>query len=60
MKDDFGNRIVLLPIAGDLDLTSVETQLRVYNVTSLPAILIDEKTVLYGFQSKETIESYLK
>jgi len=55
VKEDKGNSIVLLPIAGDLRLRSVDTQMRAYNVTSLPAILINEKEVLYGFHDVNEI-----
>ncbi len=60
VKTEFGNKIILIPIAGDLGLDSVDLQRKVYNITSLPSILIDEKIALVGFQNKETIENYLK
>ncbi|MBX4212044.1 hypothetical protein KW787_01130 [Candidatus Pacearchaeota archaeon] len=60
IKEKKGNKIILLPIAGDLDLDSVSFQMKVYNVTSLPSILINEKTVLNGFHSEEEVESHLQ
>ena len=67
VKEDKGNKIILLPIAGDLELykdgpnlRAVELQMRIYNVTNLPSVIINEKIVLEGFQTVEKIESYLK
>ncbi len=60
IKEEKGNKVVLLPIAGDLDLGSVNLQRRIYNITYLPSILIDEKYVFTGFKSKEELEKYLK
>lgn len=60
LKEKMGNTIILLPIAGDLGLESIELQMRIYNVTYLPSILLDEKKVLTGFNSVEDIEKYLQ
>ena len=59
IKDEKGNKVVLLPIAGDLDIDSVTMQKKIYNITYLPSIIIDEKTVLEGFHTQEEIEKYL-
>jgi len=52
--------MILLPIAGDLDLNAVELQMRVYNVTSLPSLVINEEIVLEGFHTIEEIKSLAK
>ncbi len=59
IKEKKGNDLILLPIAGDLDLKSVDLQKRVYGVTSLPSLIINERIVLEGFYTAEQIESYL-
>lgn len=59
IKEEKGNKIILLPIAGNLGLNAIELQKRVYNVTYLPSIIINEKYVLDGFHTKEELESYL-
>jgi hypothetical protein len=59
LKEKYGNSIILLPIAADLDLASVNAQLDTYNITYLPSILIDEKTTLTGFKSQQEIEDIL-
>lgn len=60
VKKDYENKIVLIPIAGDLNLDIVNLQRGIYKIDSLPAILIDENVTFFDFQSKETIETYLK
>jgi hypothetical protein len=68
VKENQGNNIILLPIAGDMRLTTKETdpklgiinlQMNVYKIKDFPAIIINEETVLYGYNSVEEIESYL-
>ena len=59
IKKQYGNEVILLPIAGDLDLVSVNMLRNIYNVTSYPTILIDEKIKLEGLHSKQEIEKYL-
>jgi hypothetical protein len=59
IKEEKGNQIILIPIAGDIGLDIVDTQLRTYNITYLPSVLIDEKYLLNGFQKEEDILKYL-
>lgn len=59
VKEKHGNKIVLLPIAGDLDLKSVDLQKRIYNITEFPSILIDEKNIITDVKSLDDIERYL-
>ena len=59
VKDQYGNSVILLPIAGDLNLTAVTLQMELYNITNLPVIIINENTTLYGYHSATNVESYL-
>jgi hypothetical protein len=59
IKEEYGNQIILIPLAGDLDLDSVTMQMRNYNVTYLPSVIIDEKIVFQGYSSPEKIENIL-
>ena len=59
VKENKGNEIVLLPIAGDMKLDAVTLQMNVYGVEKLPSILIDEHTIIEGFSSVEEIERAL-
>ena len=69
VKENKGNKIILLPIAGDLKLRDkdedsrlgiVDLQMRAHDITTLPSILINEETLLEEFHTVEEIESYLK
>lgn len=60
LKEIYHNEIILLPIAGDIGLDIVDMQMRLYNISYLPSIIIDEKDVLEGFQNLEDIEAYLE
>ncbi|OIO40844.1 hypothetical protein AUJ62_03980 [Candidatus Pacearchaeota archaeon CG1_02_32_21] len=60
LKDKYGNQAILIPIAGDIGLDSVDLQIRLYNVSYLPSTIIDEKYVLEGFHTVEELEKYLK
>jgi len=59
MKSD---KIMLIPIAGDNELSSVSLLMSMYNVTEseLPVILIDEKIKITELQKVEEIEKLLK
>lgn len=59
IKEEKGNKIILLPIAGDLDLQAVDLQRKIYKIGYLPSLIIDEEHVLSGFHLKEEIEKYL-
>ena len=59
VKEEKGNKVILLPIAGDLGLPSVDMQMRIYNITYLPSTLIDEEFILESFYNKEKITQYL-
>lgn len=59
LKQKEGNNIMLIPIAADNDLPSLNLLLDKYQITSLPTILIDEKTKITDIQSIEDIEKYL-
>ncbi len=59
VKERNGKNLILLPIAGDMQLDAVNLQMNAYNVTHLPSVLINEDTILEGFSNVEEIETYL-
>ena len=59
IKEEYGDKILLIPIAADNDLPSVNLMLEAYDITELPTILIDEKIKLTEVNSREEIEKYL-
>jgi len=48
LKEKYGEEVLLIPIAGNLGLESVDLVLSKYNITELPAIIIDENVVIRG------------
>lgn len=59
IKEERGDEIILIPIAGDLGLDSIDMQLKIYGIDYLPSIIINEKDVLESFHNREEIEQYL-
>lgn len=59
VKEKHGKNVILLPIAGDMQLDVVTLQMNAYNVTHLPSVLINEDIILEGFFSVDEIEQYL-
>jgi len=59
IKEKQGSNMMLIPISGDNNITSVNILLKKYKVTRLPAIIIDEKVLLTEVNSSSDIEKYL-
>jgi len=61
LKQKQGDNVMLIPIAGDNDLSSVSVLMNLYNVTEkeLPIILIDEKIKVPNLEKVEQIEKLL-
>ena len=51
--------ILLIPIAGDQNITSLNLLIEEYNVEELPAIIINNKKNIYTLQDKQTIKDLL-
>jgi hypothetical protein len=60
LKEKYGSHVLLIPIAGDNNLVSLDLLMKKYDITKLPTILIDEKTKMTEVNSMEDIEQYLK
>lgn len=59
LKNSEGNNVILIPIAVNSNLSSLDELIKRFNVTSFPAVVINDKQVLYNIQSANDIESYL-
>ena len=46
LKNKYGNDFILIPIAGDLDISSIELIKDSYNIKKLPSVIIDESVVI--------------
>lgn len=60
LKDSKGSSLILIPIAGNMEINSIEYLKATYNITSYPSILIDEKIKINSIEGLNKIESYLK
>lgn len=59
LKQDCGNKLILIPLPLDLNISTVEFIKSNYKIDSAPSLLINEKTVLSGVQNKEEILKYI-
>lgn len=60
LKDKYQNNIILIPIAGNMNLSSTQSLMDLYNVTTLPAIIVDEKTIFTNIEDLPKIENLVK
>lgn len=56
LKQKSAGKVLLIPIAVDLKLSSVDTVLQSYNINSIPAVLIDENKVVENIPTYDELE----
>jgi len=59
LKEKQGDNVMLIPIAADRDLPSINLLLEEYEIEKLPVILINEETSIEELISLEELENYL-
>jgi len=59
LKQKEGNGILLIPIATDNDLVSLNSKLKDLNITEFPVVVIDDKHIINELSSVEDLEKYL-
>jgi len=59
LKEEQGIKILLIPIPGDNNFSSINILKKIYNITELPAVLVDEKTKLTTIEEIKEIGKYL-
>ena len=59
LKEKEGNNILLIPIAADSDLTSLDSLIYKFNITNYPVVVINEKDVIYELSSVEELRKYV-
>lgn len=57
LKDKYTMEILLIPIAGNLDLESIKVVLAEYEIKELPVIIVDEKNVVEDVIKFEELEN---
>jgi hypothetical protein len=60
LKQECGNKLILVPLPFDLNVSTIEFLKSVYKINSTPSLLINEKTVLTGIQDRESILKYIQ
>lgn len=59
VKQDEGNNVILVPIAVNSNLSSLNYMINNFNITNFPAVIINDKTVIYNLESSAQVEKYL-
>ena len=60
VKQEKGDKVILIPIAADNDLSSIDLILDKYEIQDLPVILIDEQVKITDVESIEDVTKYLE
>jgi hypothetical protein len=60
LKQKEGENILLIPIAADNGLTSLDSLINKFNVTDYPAVIINEKDIIYELSSVEELDKYIE
>lgn len=60
LKENNGDRILLIPIAADQDISSLNFLIENYEIEDFPAIIINEKHKIYDLQNPDELEQYLE
>ena len=55
-----GNEVILIPIAADQDITSLDYLIEKYEIKEFPAVIINEKDVLYEHKTTKELSEYFK
>jgi len=53
------DNLLLLPIATDQNLTSLNLLIEEYNIESFPVVIINNKDVIFGIQNSEQVRQIL-
>jgi len=59
IKQRKGNKVMLIPLAADNDISSINLLLNKYEIDELPVILIDEEIKITDVENFEDVEKYL-
>jgi hypothetical protein len=59
LKMDYGDEIVLIPIAVDNDLISLQSLTSKFQISEFPVVIINNEFVVREISSVETLETYL-
>jgi predicted phosphatase len=60
LKFSRGNDFILIPVAVDNEILSLDYLVEEYGVEEFPAVIVNEKDVFYDHETVEELEKYLK
>jgi hypothetical protein len=60
LKQEFGQQVILIPIAADANLASLETLLRNFEISQYPIVIINNKEVITELSSTDDLKTYLE
>ncbi len=58
LKQKCGNKIIYITFPADMGLSSINFVKDIYNITNVPAVVIDEKDVMTGIVSLNELNNY--
>ena len=59
LKQEYGDKVMLIPVAGDNNLSAVRLLMEKYEIDELPTILVDEKVKFSDIQTLAEIRQHL-
>ena len=60
LKQEQGSRVLLIPIAVDQEVVSLDYLLRTYTIDNFPVVIINEDQVISDLKTVEELEVYLE
>ena len=59
LKNEMGDNLILIPIAVDQNLVSLDYLIKTYGLTEFPAVILNEKNIFYEHETVKELEKYL-
>lgn len=59
LKNEMGDNLILIPIAVDQNLVSLDYLIKTYGLTDFPAVILNEKHIFYEHETVKELEKYL-
>ena len=59
LKDERGDNLILIPIAADQGIVSLDYLIRTYGVREFPAVILNEENIFYDHKTVKELEEYL-
>jgi hypothetical protein len=59
-KSDCGDQVIYITFPADMNIATINMVKSIYNITSVPAGIIDESKVMYAPITKEDLKNYVK